>query len=82
MTITVYGPGCAKCVKAEDAVREAVSQSGVEAEVVHVTDIAEIAKAGILMTPGVAIDGKVVSKGKVPEVADLVSAILTAQETR
>jgi small redox-active disulfide protein 2 len=82
MTITVYGPGCAKCVKAEEAVRAAVTQSGVEAEVAHVTDIAEIAKAGILMTPGVAIDGKVVSKGKVPDVAELVSAILTAQEAR
>jgi len=78
--ITVYGPGCAKCVKTEEAVKQAVQQAGVAAEIEHVKDIAEIAKAGILMTPGVAIDGKVVSKGKVPGVAELVSAIMTAQE--
>jgi len=80
MKITVYGPGCAKCAKAEEAVKAAVAQAGIEVEIAHVTDIAEIAKAGILMTPGVAIDGRVITKGKVPEVAELVSAILTAQE--
>jgi small redox-active disulfide protein 2 len=67
-------------VKAEEAVKAAVQQAGVEAEIEHVKDIAQIAKAGILMTPGVAIDGKVLAKGKVPEVAELVSAIMTAQE--
>lgn len=67
-------------MKAEEAVKAAVQQAGVEAEIEHVKDIAQIAKAGILMTPGVAIDGKVLAKGKVPEVAELVSAIMTAQE--
>ncbi len=80
MRITVYGPGCAKCVKTEEAVKQAVQQAGIEAEVEHVKDIVQTAKAGILMTPGVAIDGKVVSGGRVPEVAELVSAIMTAQE--
>ncbi len=80
MRITVYGPGCVKCAQTEQAVRQAVEQAGVEAEVVHERDVAQIARAGILMTPGVAIDGKVVSKGKVPGVPELVSAIMTAQE--
>jgi len=80
MKITIYGPGCPKCLKAEEAARQAVQQAGIEADIEHVKDIAQIARAGILMTPGVAIDGKVVAKGKVPEVAELVSAIMTAQE--
>jgi len=78
MKITVYGPGCPKCVKTEDVVKEATQQAGVEAEITHEKDIAEIAKAGVLMTPGVAIDGKVVVKGKVPEVAEMVSHITSA----
>ena len=82
MRITVYGPGCARCVQAEQAVKQAAEQAGVEAEIEHVRDIVQIAKAGILMTPGVAIDGKVVSAGRVPEVAELISAIMTAQEAK
>lgn len=78
MKIIVYGPGCAKCVKTEEVAKEAVQQAGIEAEIAHVTDIAEIAKAGVLMTPGIAIDGKVVVKGKVPEVAEMVSHITSA----
>lgn len=78
MKITVYGPGCSKCVKTEDVVREAIQQAGVEAEVEHEKDIVEIAKAGVLMTPGVAIDGKVVARGKVPEVAAMVTHITSA----
>ncbi|MGQ9731608.1 MAG: thioredoxin family protein [Candidatus Zipacnadales bacterium] len=80
MKITIYGTGCPKCIQAENVAKQAVAQAGVEAEIEHVKDIAEIAKAGVLMTPGVAIDGKIVSKGKVPDVAELVSAIMTAQE--
>ena len=78
MRLTVYGPGCAKCVKTEDVVKEAIQQAGVEADIAHEKDIAEIAKAGVLMTPALAIDGKVVISGKVPEVAEVVSHITTA----
>ena len=78
MKITVYGPGCAKCVKTEDVVKEAIEQSGVEAEITHEKDIVEIAKAGVLMTPALAIDGKVVVRGKVPELAEVVSHVTSA----
>ncbi len=78
MRLTVYGPGCAKCVKTEDVVKEAIQQAGVEADIAHEKDIAKIAKAGVLMTPALAIDGKVVISGKVPEVAEVVSHITTA----
>jgi small redox-active disulfide protein 2 len=78
--ITVFGPGCAKCVKTEEIVKQAVEQAGIEAEIEHVSDIVAMAKAGILMTPALAIDGKVVMKGKVPEASEVVSLITSALE--
>jgi small redox-active disulfide protein 2 len=76
--ITVYGPGCPKCVKTEEVAREAVRQAGVEAEVVKVTDVLQMANAGVLLTPALAIDGKLVVSGKVPEVAEVVGEIMSA----
>lgn len=79
MKVTVYGPGCAKCKKTYEAAQEAVAQAGVEAEVEKVEKAADIAKAGVLFTPGLAIDGKVKSTGKVPDVAKIVEWIKAAQ---
>jgi len=78
MRITVYGPGCAKCKQAEEVARRAAAQAGIEAEVEKVTDIGQMAKAGVLMTPAVAVDGKLVVKGKVPDEAELVTYITSA----
>ena len=66
LNITVYGPGCTKCKETEKRVRDAIYQAGVEATVVHSTDFAEMAKAGVLMTPAVAIDGIVKLAGRIP----------------
>ena len=66
MEIKVLGPGCPKCKKTEEVVREAVAESGVEATVVKVTDMLDIARHGVFGTPAVVIDGKVKSVGKVP----------------
>lgn len=77
--ITVVGTGCAKCKKLEEIVREVVSEMGVEADIKKMTDVAEIAQTGILMTPGLMIDGKVKLKGKVPsktEVEKIIKASL------
>lgn len=70
-TITVYGPGCARCKQTEDVIRKAIAASGVEAEVVKVTEYQEIAMAGVLATPAVAVDGQLKIAGKVPSVADV-----------
>ncbi|MEW5721880.1 MAG: thioredoxin family protein [Thermodesulfobacteriota bacterium] len=66
MEIKVLGPGCAKCKKTEEVVLEAVKESGVEARVVKVTDVLEIAKSGVFGTPAVIVDGQVKAVGKVP----------------
>jgi small redox-active disulfide protein 2 len=75
VTITVYGPGCAKCKQAEQVAREALAQAGVEAEVTKVEDLAEMARAGVLMTPALAIDGEIVVRGKVPTVGQVVAHV-------
>lgn len=64
--IEVLGPGCNNCQRLEATVREVVQRTGVEAEIHHVTDYAEIASRGVLSTPGLVIDGVVVSAGRVP----------------
>ena len=66
MEIQVLGPGCAKCKKAEEIVKEAVAEAGVEAEIKKITDTMEIAAAGVFGTPAVIVDGDVKLVGKVP----------------
>ncbi len=74
--IEVLGPGCANCQKVEANAREAVVLAGVEAQVRHVTDYREIAARGVMSTPGLAIDGKVVSTGRVPNAGDIATWLL------
>jgi len=78
--IEVLGSGCANCQRLEALAREAVAKLGVEAEVAHVTDIKEIMARGVVATPGLAVNGKVVSKGRVPSAAELEILIADASE--
>ncbi len=71
LNITVFGPGCAKCKETERRVRDVVERSGVEANVIHATDFAEMAKAGILMTPAVTVNGIVKIAGRVPTESEI-----------
>ena len=64
--IEVLGSGCPNCQAVERNVREALAASGEEAEVHHVTEWAEIARRGVMATPGLVIDGTVVSTGRIP----------------
>ena len=73
--IEVLGSGCANCQRLETLAREAVAKLGIEAEVEHVTDIKEIMARGVMATPGLAVNGKVVSKGRVPSAAEVESLI-------
>lgn len=69
--IEVLGPGCENCRRVEAAAREAIALAGVEAEVVKVTDYRTIAGYGVMTTPGLVIDGKVVSTGRIPSAGDI-----------
>ncbi len=71
MDIKVLGPGCPKCQQTKNIVKETVAESGVEATVEKVTDIMEIAKHGVFVTPAVVIDGDVKSVGKIPSKDDI-----------
>ena len=66
MEIKVLGPGCHKCEQTEKIVKEAVSESGVDANIEKVTDILKIGEYGVFGTPAVVVDGEVKSVGKVP----------------
>lgn len=65
-TIKVYGSGCANCKKLEQLCIEAVGELKIDASVEKVTDLMEIMKSGIMSTPGLEINGKIVSAGKLP----------------
>ena len=69
--IEVLGPGCDNCKRLEANAREAVMMAGVEAEIIKVTDYAEIRAHGVLSTPGLVIDGKLVSAGRIPSAGDI-----------
>jgi small redox-active disulfide protein 2 len=75
MRIQVLGPGCHNCKSSEAAVREAVASLGITAEIVKVTDYLEIAKMGVMKTPALAIDGKVVISGRVPTAAEVAELL-------
>ena len=73
MDIKVLGPGCAKCHKTEEIVKQALAEAGVEANVEKVTGMMEIASYGVFGTPAVVIDGQVKCVGKVPTREDVKS---------
>jgi small redox-active disulfide protein 2 len=66
LTIKVYGPGCANCRKVEEIANAALAKAGVPGTVEKVKDVNEIVAAGVLKTPGLSIDGKLVSSGRIP----------------
>lgn len=63
--VKVLGSGCAKCNALEQAAREALTELGMETTIDHVTDFTQIAAYGVMTTPALVVDGKVVSYGKV-----------------
>lgn len=66
MEIKVFGPGCARCSQTEQVVKDVLAAKGITASVIKVSDMKEMMMAGIMSTPGVAIDGVIKSTGKIP----------------
>jgi small redox-active disulfide protein 2 len=78
ITIKVLGPGCANCRKLEEVARTAAGLAQVEAEILKVTDMQEIIAGGVLKTPGLMINGKLVSSGRIPAPATVADWIREA----
>jgi small redox-active disulfide protein 2 len=71
MRIEVLGAGCAKCKRQAQVVDRVVKELGVAAEVVKVEDISQIVERGVMITPALLIDGKVMASGRIVEAEEL-----------
>ena len=79
LSIKVLGPGCANCRKLEELAREAAASVGVEAEITKITDMREIIAYDVLKTPGLVINEKLVSSGRIPTSAAIAEWLRAAQ---
>ena len=78
MEIKILGIGCANCKRLESLARRVVAEMGVEAAVTEVTDMAKIVSYDIVTTPGLVIDEKVVSSGRIPSKAEVTTWVTNA----
>lgn len=81
LTIKVLGSGCANCKRVEQIVHKIVTEMNLEAQVIKVTDYNDITAYNILSTPGLVINEKVVSSGRIPSSAEVTTWITNALET-
>lgn len=78
MKIEVLGTGCAKCNLLEQTAKSAADKLGLSYELTHVKDINEFVRRGVMFTPALSVNGKVVSVGKVPAEAEIVQLLIKA----
>lgn len=69
LNITIAGPGCRNCHELERRVKAVLESMACEATLSHLTDFADIAAAGVMATPGLIVDGTLVSQGRMPDEA-------------
>jgi len=74
-TIKILGTGCPKCKQTEAVVKEALAQSGQQAEIIKVEDIQKIMEYNVMSTPAVVVDEVVKIKGRVPSISDILAVI-------
>lgn len=72
LNIKVVGSGCPNCQKLASLCSEVVAEKGLTAEIVKITDLNKFADLGIMMTPGLIVNGKVLSQGKIPTKSTLI----------
>nr|WP_320038733.1 thioredoxin family protein [uncultured Bacteroides sp.] len=75
MEIKILGSGCSKCKTLEKLTREVVDQNGIDASISKVEDIMEIMKYGVMATPALVVDGKVIIKGRIPSSEEIKEAL-------
>jgi len=78
LRIQVVGPGCANCTRLAEMCREVIDEQGLEAKVDKVTDVEQFADLGVFITPGLIINGRVKSSGRLPEKSSLIQWFMTA----
>lgn len=81
LTIKVLGSGCANCKRLEQIARKVISDMSIEADVLKVTDYSDIMSYNILSTPGLVINEKVMSYGRIPTPAEVTTWVASALET-
>lgn len=81
LTIKVLGSGCANCKRVEQIANKVVAEMALEAEVIKVTDYADIIAYNVLSTPGLVVDEKVVCSGRIPTKAEVSTWLADALET-
>jgi small redox-active disulfide protein 2 len=77
MKIQIAGPGCPRCEVTERNVFNACAELNLAADISHVRDVKQLAALGVVLTPAVLVDGKVVVSGRVPTVAELKQILTT-----
>lgn len=75
MEIKILGTGCPKCKTLEKATKDAVTELGIDANIEKIEDIMKIMEFGVMHTPALVIDGKVVVSGRLPNEKDLKSLL-------
>jgi small redox-active disulfide protein 2 len=75
MKIQVLGTGCPKCKQLEANVKKALEETGKKAEIKKVTDLNKIIEAGVMATPTLVIDGKIVCSGRIPTTEEIKNAL-------
>jgi small redox-active disulfide protein 2 len=85
LTVKVLGPGCANCARLKATAVEALENLAVEATLEYITDRTQFSKYGLLMTPGLVLDDKLVCAGRVPSVSEvtaLIANVLAEKEAK
>ena len=81
LTIKILGSGCANCKRVEQIAQKVISDMALEAEIIKVTDYADIMAYNILSTPGLVVNEKVVCSGRIPTPAEVTTWVTDALET-
>jgi small redox-active disulfide protein 2 len=82
MTIKILGSGCPNCQKLEANTKEAIKELNLDAKIKKVTDITEIMNYGIMSTPALVADEKVLSYGRIPDVAEIKAMLANQKITK
>ena len=80
LTIKVLGSGCANCKRLEQLTHKVVDQLGLEAEIIKITDPIQYADYGVMATPGLVINEKTFSSGRIPSTAEITSFVTSLLE--